>query len=58
MVIMNLDELIEALNDLKQLGREIGKEPIVFVDKYHIDHKITSVREIRRGNFVGKIELR
>jgi hypothetical protein len=55
---MNLDELIEALNDLKQLGREIGKEPIVFVDKYHIDHKITSVREIRRGNFVGKIELR
>lgn len=54
---MNLDELIEALQDLKQSGRVINKEPVYFVYPEGGEQKITSVKEVRHGNFYGQIEL-
>lgn len=40
---MNLDELIEALTDLKQSGRVIDREPVIFIDESGYEHEINQV---------------
>lgn len=52
---MNLDELIEALTDLKQSGRELSKEPVYYVDSLGIEHEINEVKHFQ--NVFGQIEL-
>lgn len=54
---MNLDELIEALLELKESGRAIDKEPVYFIYPEGGEQIITSVKEVRHGNFYGQIEL-
>lgn len=54
---MNLDELIEALQDLKQSGKEIGKLPVEF---YRRKKTNKSVDQIKFGTSMGclnRIEL-
>ena len=41
---MTLDELIEALQDLKKSGKQIGKSPVEFLRRKKPNKSVDSVR--------------
>ncbi|MCE5332723.1 MAG: hypothetical protein LLF95_11375 [Bacteroidales bacterium] len=52
---MNLDELIQALTELKESGRVIDKEPVYYLDKLGNEYPINVVKHFQ--NVFGQIEL-
>lgn len=52
---MKLHELIEALHDLKQSGKEVSNDPVIFIDESGVEHEINKV--VRFQYVFGQIEL-
>ena len=58
---MTLNELIEALQDLKQSGKEVGRLPVEFYRRKKDNKSIDSIKVYSGGNSIhsdrARIEL-